>query len=161
MKRLQAEFERWFADVTKREYARVPIEIGRADENPVEIDLTWGEPTGVVKPQYRDYNSDTIDNWVSTDDSVAWKVDVVASGEYELVLEYGCQPSDAGAIARLTLGKAVLDHTFIATPGRMVWATQRVGTMQLTKGVTELRMKPVKILGAELAAIHKIWIRKL
>jgi arylsulfatase A len=160
-RKLRHEFEEWFRLVTDREYARVPIEIGRDDENPVEIDLTWGDPVGKVTPQYRSYNRDTIDNWTDTGDSVRWKVDVMESGEYELILSYGCDPGQGGSIAQFQLGQARLDYTFTATPGRLVFMTRKAGRMSLGKGPATLEIKPLKIAGKELAAIHKIWFRRL
>src|SRR5690606_38978197 len=53
-KELRAAFLAWFNDVTAgRDYTRVPIEVGRDDENPVELDVTWADPVGEkVKPDY-------------------------------------------------------------------------------------------------------------
>jgi arylsulfatase A len=158
---LRREFERWFADVTSRNYSRVPIEIGRADENPVEIDVTWGDPSGKVRPQYRNYNRDTIENWVDMNDTVQWKVDVVAPGEYELILVYGCEPGQGGSRARFQIGEASIEYTFTDTPGRMVFARRAAGRLRLARGSATLVVKPTHIAGKELAAIHKIWLRRI
>lgn len=158
---MRREFERWFYEVTDRKYERVRIEIGRADENPVEIDLTWGDPIGKVRPQYRNYNRDTIDDWTEAIDTVSWKVDVVNSGDYELILSYGCDPGQGGSRARFELGDAALEYTFTDTPGRMVFATRSAGKMRLTRGPGTLEIEPVQIVGKELAAIHKIWLRRI
>ena len=158
---LRAEFERWFRDVTDRRYERVPIEVGRPDENPVEIDVTWGDPTGKVFPQYRAYNRDTIDRWSDPGDFVRWKVDVVAPGSYELILSYGCEPSSAGSRTQFSIGAASVEHTFTATPGRMVFATRTAGVMKLGAGAATFEVKPLEIKGSELAAIHKIWLRRV
>jgi hypothetical protein len=85
----------------------------------------------------------------------------VAPGEYELVFAYGCEPGDGGSRARITLGEAALEYTFSETPGRMVWETRSAGRMRLSKGPGTLEIKPLKIAGRELAAIHKIWLRKI
>jgi len=62
------EFQRWFAEVTEgQDYGRVPMEVGRRDENPVEIDITWGDPAGAkVRPTYRNYNRDLVGTWSRT-----------------------------------------------------------------------------------------------
>ncbi len=160
---LREAFEKWFADVTAgQDYARVAIEVGRADENPVEIDLTWGEPVGEkVKPQYRHYTRDTIDNWSEVGDSVRWKIDVVERGTYEVTLTYGCRPADAGSRFRVSVGDSHLDGTVEATAGRDVYRPVRVGTLELGRGPATLEIKPLSIAGPELMALHKIRLRKL
>ena len=41
VRHLRSVFEKWFREVTAgQSYDRVSIEIGRADENPVELDVT-------------------------------------------------------------------------------------------------------------------------
>jgi arylsulfatase A-like enzyme len=159
---LQREFERFYADVTKsREYKRVPIEVGRPDENPVEIDLTWGEPVGAkVKPQYRSYNRDTIDNWTETGDLVRWKIDVVEPGDYELILSYGCEPGEEGSVMRTRAGGAYADHKVLPTGGRTVFRPLSAGHLQLSRGPATLEMQPVSIVGKEVMVVHRIWLKR-
>ena len=72
VRRLRSVFEKWFREVTAgQSYDRVSIEIGRADENPVELDVTWGEPVGrEVRPAYHGYDADTVDHWTRKEDFV-------------------------------------------------------------------------------------------
>jgi len=121
-RRLRQRFEEWFADVTRGQvYARVPIEVGRPDENPVEIDVTWGEAVGQkVRPQYRNYNLDIIDQWSVSGDSVSWALEAIEAGRYEGTLNYGCRPGDGGTL-KLEAGNAVLRHEAIPTAGREVF----------------------------------------
>jgi arylsulfatase A len=158
---LRREFGRWFAGVTDRKYERVPIEVGRPDENPVEIDLTWGDPTGKVKPQYRHYNRDTIDNWTDENETVRWKIDVLEPGDYELILSYGCEPRQAGSRGKFQVGGSSAEYTFTETAGRMVFATRSAGRLRLAHGPATLEVKPIDIKGTEMPAIHKIWLRRL
>lgn len=163
VRRLRAEFERWFADVTAgQDYERVPIQVGRDDENPVEIDITWGDPVGsTVKPNYRRYHRDSIDNWSDESDFVRWNIEVVQAGRYEVVLDYGCHPNNAGSRFRIQVGDAHLDGTVEATAGRAVFRPVTVGTLDLPAGPAVLEIKPLSIPGRELMALHKIWLRRL
>ena len=163
VKRLRDEFEQWFADVTEGQpYDRVPIEIGRADENPVEIDITWGEPVGEkVTPQYRRYIRDTIDNWSELDEYVRWKIDVTQAGRYEVVFHYGCDAGDAGSRFRVSAGGASIEGEAEATAGRFVFRPRTIGVLELPQGPTTLEIRPLKIVGKELMALHKIWLRRL
>jgi hypothetical protein len=159
---LRREFERFHAEVTQgRDYGRVPIEVGRADENPVEIDLTWGEPVGSkVKPQYRNYNRDTIENWTEPGDRVRWKIDVVEPGDYEVILSYGCDPGQAASVVRVRVGGSQTDHKVEPTAGRMVFRPLTVGHLRLSRGVATLEIQPVSIAGKELMVIHRIWLKR-
>ncbi|HSW45253.1 MAG TPA: sulfatase-like hydrolase/transferase [Phycisphaerae bacterium] len=163
VKQLREAFLAWFADVTKgRTYERVPIEVGRPDENPVEIDVTWGEPVGSkVKPMYHNYNRDSVTDWSEPGDTVRWKIDVVRPGRYEVMLDYGCPPDQAGSRFRIVVGSAGVEGTIQPTPGWDVFKSFTVGTFELPKGPAVLEMKPVTIAKAELVRLHKLWLRKM
>jgi arylsulfatase A-like enzyme len=148
----------WFADVTAGQtYARVPIEAGRTDENPVEIDLTWGEPRGArVKPQSRHYNRDFVADWSETGDAVDWKLDVVRAGEYKVELTYGCDPPDAGGRYRISAGAARLDGLTEAGGRKDVYLRRTVGVLDLPKGETTLTLEAVSIPGRSLMELHRV-----
>lgn len=158
---LRKEFERWFADVTNRKYSRVPIEIGRPDENPVEIDLTWADAVGKVVPQYRSYNRDTTEQWSSPEDYLTWKIDVATPGEYEWTVSYGCETEGGGSRTKLQFGKASAEYTFQPTSGRMVFVTRPAGLLKLTRGPGLLELRAAHIAGKQMPAIHKIWLRRV
>jgi hypothetical protein len=151
VKRLRGKFDEWFADVTAgQSYGRVPIEVGRADENPVELDVTWAEAAGgrkIVKPQYDRYIRDRVTDWTDAGDSVRWAIDVTRPGTYEVRLNYGCAPADAGSTFRVSVGDARVD---------------RVGTLRLDRtGPAVLEIRPLSLKGRELMALHKVWLRRL
>jgi len=159
---LRQAFEKWFAEVTAgQDYARAAIQVGREDENPVEIDLTWGEPGEKARPQYRHYNRDTIENWSEPGDAVRWKIDVVHSGKYEVTLTYGCPPGEGGSRFRISAGNAHLDAAVERTAGREVYRPVVAGTIDLPAGPATLEMKPLSITGRELMVLHKIRLRRL
>ncbi len=161
-RRLRGEFEKWFADVTAgQKYERVPIEVGRADENPVEIDITWGEAVGKrARPAYHSYNRDSVDAWTEVGDSVRWKIDVTQPGRYEVTLSYGCRADDAGSKFRFRIGNAALEHTVQPTGSRTVFADFPVGALALPAGPAFLEIQPLSIAGSELMALHKIWLKR-
>ena len=166
VKRLRGEFERWFADVTGgRDYARVPIEVGRADENPVELDVTWAETAGAakrVKPSYNRYIRDHVTDWTDAGDSIRFAIDVTRPGNYEVRLSYGSHPADAGSAFRVSVGDAHVDAKVRATAGREVFRPQRVGTLRLDRpGPATLEIKPLDLKGRELMVLHKVWLRRV
>ncbi len=160
---LRRTFLEWFRDVTAgQSYQRVPIEVGREDENPVEIDLTWGEPTGgPLRPEYRHYNRDVLTNWTKPGEAVEWRVDVLKSGRYQVEMVYGCEAADAGARIRLSLGQAALSATVRALGGVDGYIHRAVGDMRLKSGRGVLRLEAVAVPGSKVMELHKLILRRL
>ena len=159
---LRARMDEWFADVTRGQtYDRVPIQVGRDDENPVEIDLTWGDPIGQkVRPLYRNYNRDIVDQWSVPGDAMTWDLEVVRPGRYEVTLNYGCRPGDGGKL-KIECGRSSIVHDVLATAGREIFRPQPVGFLQLTRGTAELRFTAESVKGHEIMALHKVWLRRV
>lgn len=160
---LRSEFERWFADVTTNQrYDRVPIDVGRDDENPVEIDITWAEVAGKkVQPTYRHYNRDTVDSWTEPNDTLRWAINVEQAGRYEVSLSYGCRSEDAGSSFRVSVGAASLTGKVQATAGREIFQDRTIGTLDLVAGPATLEIAPVTIAHGELMTLHKIRLRRV
>jgi arylsulfatase A len=114
-----------------------------------------------VKPTYRRYIRDTVDDWSEVGDSVRWKIDVVQPGRYEVTLSYGCRPADAGSRFRVSVGEAAVEGVVEATLQRDVFRPRVVGTLDLPQGPAVLEIKPLSIVGSELMALHKVWLRRL
>jgi arylsulfatase A len=162
VRKLREVFLRWFDEATAgREYRRVPIEVGREDENPVEIDVTWGEPSGKVTPRYRHYNRDGIEDWTQVGDAVRWQIDVARTGNYQVTFSYGCDPADTGSILQISAGSARLEAAIHSTGGRSIWADRPVGTIRLEQGPAILEISARLIKGREAAVLHRIWLRRL
>lgn len=161
-RQLRSRMEQWFAETTQGQvYARVPIEVGRDDENPVEIDLTWGAALGKkVRPLYRQYNRDIIDGWSVPGDAVRWDLDVVRAGRYELTLDYGCRPGDGGLL-RIEAAGSRLSHEVQPTTGREIFRPLIAGTLRLPRGAVSLLVTAESVQGQEIMALHKIWLRRV
>jgi arylsulfatase A len=162
-RRLRAAFLEWFADVTAGQtYERPPIEVGREDEDPVELDVTWAEAHGrAVKPTYRRYIRDAITEWTQPGDAVRWSIDVTRAGRFEVVLAYGIDPGRDGSTFRVEAGGASLAVTVGPGPGREVFVTRPVGALDLEAGRATLEIRAEKIAGRELMQLHKVWLRRV
>jgi arylsulfatase A len=186
--RLRTKFQAWFDDVTKgRKFEPVPIEVGRGDENPVEIQASWarfqgthsnqvhpyshatvlpeplpGSPSG-RGPNYTfaGYDWDTIDNWRAPGTAASWVLQVVATGQYEISVAYGCDAKSAGGRFRLSLQDARIDAVVEPTPGREVFVRRILGTAALREGSATLTVTARTIPGGDLMALNRIWIRRL
>ena len=163
VKRLRAEFERWFADVTKgHSYTPVPIPVGHRSENPVELQPSWATWEGPnVQYTFRGYDWDTIDSWSTPGEQACWKLDVHAPGRYEVTVRYGCNQATAGGQLRLSAGDAALEHVVQATPTGDVFHEHRLGVLSLKKGPVTLCAKVAKVKNGELMRLNLIWLRRL
>lgn len=160
---LRRRFEEFFREATAGQlYRRVPIEVGREDENPVELDLAWSERVG-RKLRYvgRRYHRDTIEGWSGPGDAARWRIEVVAAGRYEVILEYGCAPGDAGSRYGITAGRARLEFTVQPTAGPLVFESFRAGVLELERGPAVLEMPALAVRGAEPLHLHKVWLCRL
>jgi arylsulfatase A len=185
--RLRAEFTRWFRDVTQGQtFEPPPIEVGRADENPVEIQASWARldgthttwrspggrqsagPDPIGKPaagstinySFAGYDWDSIDGWKRPGDRARWKVEVVEAGTYEVTLSYGCAPADAGGRLRISIGGSSLEVKVQATAAGGVFARFVAGELKLAKGPAWL-VAEVAVAGTgELMALNRIWLRR-
>jgi hypothetical protein len=186
--KLHAEFVRWLEEVSKgQKFQPAPIQVGRADENPVEIQASWAlidgtessvthpyskpthpptaEPTTVkgatINYTFAAYDWDTIDGWKKPDETASWSIDVVAGGDYEVTLVYGCDPRDAGGRFRIEAGEAKLDGEVAATVQREIFETRKIGMLRLKKGPAMLRVRVVSVPGRELMALNRLYLRRL
>lgn len=161
---LRAEFLRWYGDVTKGvTFEPVPIPVGHAEENPVEIQPSWARTTGDgVKYVFEAYDWDTIEGWSRPGDAAEWRLEVVRGGRYEVAVDYGCAAASAGGRLRLLLGGAALELTLQATATANVFKRFVAGAVTLPAGRATLRAE----VGApaptgELMRLNRVWLRRI
>jgi len=174
--------------VTKgRRFQPPPIEVGRLDENPVDLEPSWAQINGThttwaspgdeetaaaaalpgsrepstVNYTFAGYEWDSIDSWRTPGETVHWNIDVVRAGRYEVTLSYGCDPADAGGRFRLKAGSATLEGTVEPTAGRALFEKRTAGVLSLPKGPTKLEVTALAVKGKELMALNRIWLRSL
>ena len=162
VRRLRAEFLRWFDDVTEGvEYRPVPIPIGHADEPLVEIQASWAEWQGDnVEYVFRGYDWDTIEGWKEAGERATWKLDVLRGGRYELAITYG-RSARGGGVLEMSVGDQSVRCTPPPTPTADVFARLSLGTLQLSKGPAILKAEVVQAHGPELMRLNRVFLRQL
>ncbi|MFN0104454.1 MAG: arylsulfatase [Bryobacteraceae bacterium] len=151
---LRAEFEAWLAEVTKgKTFEPVPIEVGRPDENPVEIQASWARLSGNATYTFAGYDWDTVEGMRTPADQAQWKIDVVRPGPYEVTVSYALA-ADAGP-ARGKLGALEIDLE--STAGPAVFSRKIAGRQSLGKGPQMLLLTA----NNPKLALNRIWLRKL
>lgn len=160
---LRAEFERWFADVTRGATFRpIAIPVGHAGENPVELQPSWAQTQGgAVKYVFEAYDWDTIEGWSQPGESAAWSVDVVHPGRYELALDYGCAAASAGGRVKFTCGAASAEFTPEPTGTADVFHRRVVGVLALPAGPATLRAEIAATRGGEVLRLNRLWLRRI
>ncbi len=163
--RLRGRFLEWFEEVTAgRDYAVPAIQVGREDENPVELDIAWAQMIGdppSLRYQIRHYYRDFIADWREAGDGLAWAIEVTRPGRYEVVLQYACPPSEAGSRFRVSAGDAAVEGVVEATAAQEVYRPVTVGTLTLAEGLATVEMRPVVLAGGELMRLHRVWLRRV
>jgi arylsulfatase A len=160
VKRLRAEFLRWFNDVTEGQTYR-PVPIPVADQS-VEIEPSWAEWEGEhIEYTFDGYDWDTIDHWKQPGEKATWSLDVERAGEYRVQLTYGCRPLDAGGTVQLSAGSTSLRHQTLATATADQFETRPAGTLRLPAGRVELVAEVVACPGEELMRLNQIALEPL
>jgi len=101
-------------------------------QNPMDLDLrpfgvgysesprTWlpardGIPRGTVQRSSTAPNSSYFINWRHTKDTISWNIEVVESGNYDIIVQYTCPIEDAGSIVEVRFLNEM--RTFRVAPG--------------------------------------------
>lgn len=163
VQQLRAEFLRWFHDVTRgQKYKPIPIPVGHANENPVEVEPSWAALHGEnIHYTFEGYDWDTIDAWREPGERADWNLQVLNAGRYELVITYGSAGSDAGGMVKFAVGDSSVDYEPESTPTSNVFITRRVGTLDLTQGAATLSATVVRSPGQQLMSLNAITLRRL
>lgn len=151
---LRVEFEAWLREVTRgKTFEPVPIEIGRADENPVEIQASWARLSGQAAYTFAGYDWDTVEAMRSPADRADWKIDVVEPGRYEIEFTYSLAADEGPASVNLQGLTVRLEST--AGPG--VFRRVMGGRLRLAKGRQTLTLTADN----PRFACNRIWVRKV
>ena len=161
---LRAEFLRWYGEVTRGvTFAPVPIPVGHAEENPVELQPSWARlGDEQVRYVFEAYDWDTIEGWSRPGQHVEWRLLVARAGRYELEVDYGCAPAAAGGRLRLTAGGSGVELTTWPTATANVFRRAAAGVLMLPAGPLTLRAEVAAAPPAgELMRLNRVRLRLL
>jgi arylsulfatase A len=109
---LEAEYARWYAEVTDGLVDRTPVPVGHPDAVATELRTPESYQEGEFGwPNGPGYTTEWIRAWRSSDDRIWWELDVVQGGRYEVSLVYACEPDQTGSVLRIACGDSSLDAT--------------------------------------------------
>jgi hypothetical protein len=163
VKALRGEFLRWYGEVTRgMNYAPVPIPVGHADENPVELQPSWAKTQGEgTKYIFEAYDWDTIEGWSKPGESAEWRIAIAHGGRYELALDYGCAGANVGGRLKIGIGAASVEFTPARTGTPNVFKRAVAGILTLPPGPATLRAEVVAAPAGEVLRLNRVWLRHL
>lgn len=165
---LQAK-EYWLATVLtelpEKDVRTFPL--GHPDYKNTQIPARDGVAHGTIQRSNRWPNSSFFTNWRTMEDKITWDVEVVESGDFEVVLYYTCAPENVGSIFELSFGKNALKSTILEAHTSPLLGEQydrfprvesfekdfrplNMGRIHLDKGVGELTLRALDIKESEV-----------
>lgn len=170
-------YDEWYADVSNRELERAPVQVGHAQENPVELLATQAEMLQGPRYAITAFSGGWLTGWTRPAAQISFDIDVVAAGDYEVRVKYVCPMADAGSTIRVRAGDAQAETvvpgsavTVVPLPHRgkaattftdMEWATLRVGVLHLPAGRTRLTLDAPTVAAAQVMDFKSIVMRKV
>ncbi|TWU48012.1 arylsulfatase [Rubripirellula reticaptiva] len=157
---------------------RRPITLGHPDAQFNQMPARDAIGHGGVVHSNKFPNCTFMKNWVGTDSSITWDVDILGEGDHEVTMYYACKNDDVGSVIELSLGDEKLQATISEAnevplrgmendrdlrPESYVkdWKPMTLGTFHLKPGRGTLTLKAIEAAGGEVAEMRLLMFRKL
>jgi hypothetical protein len=138
--------------------------VGHPDFKFSQIPARDGHPHGNIQRSNRWPNCSFFTNWKSENDHITWDIEVLESGNYEVVIYYTCRAQDVGSTFQLQFGENTLSSKISVAhdPPLIGMAEDRdereesyvkdfkplsMGTITLEKGTGILNLQALEISG--------------
>jgi arylsulfatase A-like enzyme len=155
-----------------------PFTLGHPDYVYTQIPARDGVAHGGIERSNRHPNDTFFTNWKSTRDSIGWDVEVLADGEFEVLLYYTAKESDLGSEFELRLGESSLRGTVTKAHDPPLVGAERdrdpriesytkdfipmdLGKIKLKKGRGNLELKALKIPGEEVMDVRLLLFKRV
>lgn len=155
-----------------------PFPVGHPDFRFTQIPARDGIPSGQIVRSNRFPNCTFFTGWSNTEDFISWDVEVLAEGEFEVVLYYTCPEEDVGSIIELEFGENKLSGRVIEAFNPPLkgmendrdiriesyvkdFIPMELGTMHLHKGMGQLKLKALEIPGAQAMDFRLIMLERI
>ena len=161
--RLKGAAQKWKEDIVA-DRSKTPhhFPVGHPDFRYTQLPARDAAYSGGLKRSNRFPNGSYLTNWTSTDDRIAWDVDVLADGEFEVELHYTCSKANVGSKVELALGKSRVtgkvtpahdppvlgdEHDRVKRQESYVkdFRPLKLGTIKLSKGPGKLTLRALDI----------------
>lgn len=154
-----------------------PFPIGHPDYVNTQIPARDGLAHGDIQRSNRWPNCSFFTNWTSLNDSVTWDVEVLAEGDFEVVVYYTCPEESVGATFALTFHDAEIEGQIIEAHDPPLVGMEedrvergesyvkdfkplRIGTVHLPAGRGALTLKARDIPGEEVMDFRLLMLKR-
>jgi len=176
--RLKTAIENYRSDVLDGyDNDQRPFVIAHPDYPVTQIPARDGKAHGGIERSNRFPNSSFFTNWTSTDDSITWDAEVLATGTYEVEIYYTCPTDDDGSEIELSFNDSVLRGTISKPhPSELVgaaedrvkrqesyeqnWTRMKLGNVHLKAGKGTLKLRATKIPGDNVMDFRLLMLRR-
>lgn len=138
--------------------------LGHPDYNFTQLPARDGVGHGNIVRSCRHPNDSYFTNWISQDDNISWNIEVLETGDYEVVLYYTCTEENAGHVLELSYGAEAIstriteahdpplrgpEHDYAERIVSLVkdFKPLSMGTLHLVKGEGEMILKATEMPG--------------
>ena len=155
-----------------------PFPLGHPDATWTQLPARDATSTGSITRSNRYPNCTFMQNWIDTNSTINWNVEILAGGTFEVQMYYSCDAQDVGSTVELVCGdssvtqkiakanEAVLigaaEDRFERMEGYVRrWQPMTLGRIQLTPGREVLTLKAKEIAGEEVANMRLLMFRRV
>ena len=152
--------------------------LGHPDEKITQIPARDGTGHGNIIRSNRFPNCSFYTNWIDVNDSITWDVEVLESGDFEVMLYYTCPDGDEGSTIELSIGKEAIQTKIIASfdsplsgmeHDRIVRMESYVkefrplsmGIIHLEKGPSQLKLKALSKPGKTVMDVRLLLFKRI
>ena len=151
-----------------------PIPVGYSEFPWTPLPARDATFAGEVNRSGRAPNSSYITNWASSEDKIAWRIDVHTDGEYVVRIHYTCPADDVGSTIELHCGDEILkakiagpfDSPLLDQSDRILRSSGEsfvkdfkempLGKISLKKGIGSLELSAPLVSGKQVADVWGI-----
>lgn len=174
VRRLSAEYDAWFVDISSEGLQRIPLPVGYSQHNPVELHAPqafYDQPLHFANGP--GFANDWLTGWTDSKAKIWFEINVMTAGKYDIELAMACPAEDAGALLRLEIGGQHLETVVPAAPAPEIvlphrdekskdryrnrqWATHKLGTLELDTGPAVVQLEALAMPGAQVMELKHV-----
>ena len=172
--------QRWLSEIgpSKIENKKRRFPLGHPDYKITQIPARDGTAHGNIKRSNKHPNDSYFTNWTGIDDFISWDIDVLAEGEFEVILYYTCAAINTGTTIQLSFKNNQLAKkiTTVHDPPETGMEHDRVpriesyvkdfkaismGNILLQKGQGELQLRAEEIIGDAAIDVRLLLFKRI
>jgi len=174
---LSALYEDWVDDIFSEGLRRWPIPVGYDEQNPVQLHASQAYIEAPVAYAVGGFAHDWLTNWTDKSGEIAFEIDVVAAGAYEVEIAYTSSPENAGSVITVEAAGTSASATVaafapvdITLPHRdeasneryrnREWGILKVGKLDLPEGVTKITIRADSISNGAVIDFKHLALQK-